>query len=421
MVRTGPKGSGQFRQVSWEEAIERVRDGLTSAIDRHGRDTVLPFGYAGTQGLIQMASMSERFFNRLGASAVTGGLCGTVARFGLSATQGADLGIDPEDVRHAEVVVLWSNNTLLTNRHLWPFVEEAKANGGEIICIDPIRTATAAAADWHVQLLPGTDSALALGMLHVIVRDDLVDHDYVARPHGRVRRARRARQGVPAGAGGRDLRAGPRRRRAPGPHLRERPTGGDPPADRDGAPRARGDGLPRHRLPAGGHRPVAPSRRRPRALHRSLVRTAPARARARAPRPRPWPEAHDRDGPPRRGAHRRRPRADRSPPWSSTTATRPSSCPTRPRCSPGSPATTCSLSCSSSSSTTRPATPTSCCRRPRRSSTSISSRRGGTSTSRSTSRRSSRSERPSPTRRSSAGWRRRWASTTRRCATATSR
>src|SRR4029079_9028629 len=179
MVRTGPKGSGQFRQVSWEEAIERVRDGLTSAIDRHGRDTVLPFGYAGTQGLIQMASMSERFFNRLGAGGVTGGLCGTVARFGLSATQGADLGIDPEDVRHAEVVVLWSNNTLLTNRHLWPFVEEAKANGAEVICIDPIRTATAAAADWHVQLLPGSDSALALGMLHVIVRDDLVDHDYV--------------------------------------------------------------------------------------------------------------------------------------------------------------------------------------------------------------------------------------------------
>ena len=133
---------------------------------------------------------------------------------GTAATQGAGFGFDPEDIRHAQLIILWGTNTLITNRHLWPFIDEARQNGAEVICIDPLRTITAAAADWHVQPLPGTDAALALGMMNVIIERDLVDHDYVDALHGGVQRARRAREGVPARACRRDLRARRRRHRA---------------------------------------------------------------------------------------------------------------------------------------------------------------------------------------------------------------
>jgi len=180
LVRLGPKGTGAFEPASWDDALGVITRALTDRIAEHGSATVLPYGYAGTQGLIQMASMSERFFNRLGASQVSGGLCGNVAHAGVAATQGSGLGIDPEDLRFSQVIVLWGTNTMVTNRHLWPVIEEARWHGATVICVDPIRTVTAAAADWHVQPLPGTDAALALGMMHVIVEQDLIDHAYVA-------------------------------------------------------------------------------------------------------------------------------------------------------------------------------------------------------------------------------------------------
>ncbi len=123
--------------------------------------------------------MSERLFNTLGVSTVVGGLCGNTAEAGIRVTQGTGIGIDPEDLRHSRVILLWSTNTLVTNRHLWPILEEAKAAGAHVVCIDPLRTRTATACDEHVQLLPGTDAALALGMMHVLVAKSLVDHDYV--------------------------------------------------------------------------------------------------------------------------------------------------------------------------------------------------------------------------------------------------
>lgn len=180
LVRVGPKGSGRYERVTWELALATVAGSLQERIDRHGPATVLPHGYAGTQGMVQMASISERFFNRLGASRITGGLCGNVAAAGVEATQGTARGMDPEDLRHSQLIVLWGTNTLVTNRHLWPVIEEARANGATVVCIDPLRTATAAASDWHLQPLPGTDAALALGIMHVLVERDLVDHDYVA-------------------------------------------------------------------------------------------------------------------------------------------------------------------------------------------------------------------------------------------------
>lgn len=179
LIRTGPKGSGGFERATWDEALALIAEQLHERIAAHGPATVMPYWSAGNQGLLQMASLSERFFNRLGASKVVGGLCGNVASAGTAATQGVGFGFDPEDIRHSQLIILWGTNTLITNRHLWPFIEEARQNGAEVICIDPLRTVTAAAADWHIQPLPGTDAALALGMMNVIIERDLVDHDYV--------------------------------------------------------------------------------------------------------------------------------------------------------------------------------------------------------------------------------------------------
>ena len=181
LIRTGVKGSGEFRQATWEEALSLVADRVQSVIDRYGGEAILPWVDAGTQGMIQMTSLDQRFFARLGASRQTGSLCGATAGAGLAATYGSRKSADPMDVRFSKLVVLWATNTRLTNRHLWPFVEEARANGAQVVVVDPIRTMTADSADWFIQPLPGTDVALMLGVMHVLIRDDLIDHDYVER------------------------------------------------------------------------------------------------------------------------------------------------------------------------------------------------------------------------------------------------
>jgi len=179
LVRTGPKGSATFERTTWDHALELIAERWQALLDEHGPSSILPYGYAGNQGILQCRTMSERLFNVLGTSNVLGGLCGNTADAGLRVTQGTGIGIDPEDLRHSRVILLWSTNTLVTNRHLWPIIEEARSAGARVICIDPLRTRTAAACDEHVQLLPGTDGALALGMMHVLVAKGLVDHGYV--------------------------------------------------------------------------------------------------------------------------------------------------------------------------------------------------------------------------------------------------
>jgi anaerobic selenocysteine-containing dehydrogenase len=179
--RTGPKGSGDFARVTWDEALRVVAGRVGEIVDRHGGEAVLPWWDAGTQGTIQMSSLDRRFFARLGASRLTGSLCGQTVRAGVTATNGTGKGIDPLDLRHSRLILLWGTNTRMTNRHLWPTIEAARQHGAEVVVIDPVRTITAEAADWFVQPLPGTDAALALAMMHVLVAEDLVDHDYVAR------------------------------------------------------------------------------------------------------------------------------------------------------------------------------------------------------------------------------------------------
>jgi anaerobic selenocysteine-containing dehydrogenase len=181
LIRVGPKGEGRFEQVTWDDALSVVAERMTAAIERHGSETVLPWWSAGNQSVLANGSLAVRFFTRLGSTMPTGSLCGAVAKAGFASTVGSGRGMEPTEVRHSRLIILWGTNTRLTNRHLWPFVEEAREAGAQVVVVDPVRTITAESADWFVQPLPGTDVALMLGMMHVLARDDLIDHDYVAR------------------------------------------------------------------------------------------------------------------------------------------------------------------------------------------------------------------------------------------------
>ncbi len=181
LIRNGAKGAGEFRQAGWDEALDLVADRLRQVISRHGGEAVMPWWDAGTQGLVQMSFLDKRFFAHIGASQMVDALCGAGARAGLAATYGDGRSADPMDVRFAELVILWGTNTRLTNRHLWPFVEEARSHDAQVVVVDPIRTITAGSADWFIQPLPGTDVALMLAMMHVLIRNDMIDHDYVER------------------------------------------------------------------------------------------------------------------------------------------------------------------------------------------------------------------------------------------------
>jgi anaerobic selenocysteine-containing dehydrogenase len=179
--RIGPKGEGRFERVSWDDALADIASRLKERIAKHGPTTVLPYSFAGSQGLLQFASLDRRFFSLLGASRLVRGLCGDTASAGIAATQGNAWGIDPEDLRHSRFIVLWGTNTIVTNLHLWRTIQQARAQGAKIVVVDPLRTRTAEAADWHLRPLPGTDTALVLGVMHVIVAENLHDTDYIER------------------------------------------------------------------------------------------------------------------------------------------------------------------------------------------------------------------------------------------------
>lgn len=179
--RAGPKGEGTFERVSWDEALRDIADRLAAIVERWGGEAVLPYSYAGNLGLVQGGSLDRRFFARLGASRLARTICGETANAGVQQVLGTSAGRLPEDVEHARLIVLWGTNTLVTNLHLWPYVRRARAQGARLVVVDPLRTRTAAEADWHVQPLPGTDTALALGLMHVIVAAGLQDQDYLDR------------------------------------------------------------------------------------------------------------------------------------------------------------------------------------------------------------------------------------------------
>ena len=179
-IRTGAKGAGTFRRASWDEALDLIASRLRAAADEFGPQSILPYSYAGTMGLLHGESMDRRFFHLLGASKLDRTICATAGSEALNVTYGTRMGTNPEDVGNARLIVLWGTNTLTSNPHLWPFIRKAKANGARTIAIDPLRTRTAAVCDEHIAIRPGTDAAFALAMMHVLFRDGLADLEYLA-------------------------------------------------------------------------------------------------------------------------------------------------------------------------------------------------------------------------------------------------
>jgi anaerobic selenocysteine-containing dehydrogenase len=181
LKRSGAKGEARFVRVTWDEALADIAARWTAIDAESGAEAILPYSSAGVQGLIQMGSLDRRLFGSMGCSRLDQTICGAVAKAGMSATIGCGTGIDPEDVVHSRFIVLWGTNTIVTNLHFWPLVREAQRRGAKLVVVDPIRTRTAEAADWHVQIKPASDATLALAMMHVMIRDGLVDLDYVSR------------------------------------------------------------------------------------------------------------------------------------------------------------------------------------------------------------------------------------------------
>lgn len=180
LKRVGAKGEGRFARVTWDEALADIAARWTRIADEHGAEAILPYSSAGVQGLIQQNSIDMRLFGSMGCSLLDRNICGAVAATGLAATIGVGSGIDPEDIVHSRFIVLWGTNTIVTNLHFWPYVREARERGATVVVIDPIRTRTAEQADWYLPIRPGADATLALAMMHVIIRDGLVDHEYVS-------------------------------------------------------------------------------------------------------------------------------------------------------------------------------------------------------------------------------------------------
>jgi len=179
--RTGEKGSGEFQQICWEEALDTVAEKLSAISREFGPEAILPYSFAGTMGLLNSAGMDRRFFHRLGASQLDRTICSSTGMAELAATLGARYGTEPEQFRHSKLIFAWGANIHGANIHLWPFIVEARRQGAKLYAIDPIRTRTAALADRHFPIYPGSDLALALGMAHVIVAEELYDADFVAR------------------------------------------------------------------------------------------------------------------------------------------------------------------------------------------------------------------------------------------------
>src|ERR1700693_1851892 len=182
LQRVGKKGDGKFRRISWDTALDTIakRFGeIASSAD--GPQAIVPYSYAGTMGLLQYGSMDRRFFHKLGASLLDRTIRATAGKAGYAATVGASIGIDMEEFENARLILIWGSNPIVSNLHLWSRVQEAKRRGAKLIAIDPYRSLTAEKCHEHLALLPGTDAALALGMMHVLIAEDLLDRDYIER------------------------------------------------------------------------------------------------------------------------------------------------------------------------------------------------------------------------------------------------
>ncbi|GEL40445.1 molybdopterin oxidoreductase [Methylorubrum extorquens] len=181
MRRTGPKGSGQFERITWDEALAEIHRRFTGIIETHGAEAILPYNYLGNEGVVQGLTVGDAFFNRLGATVAEKTFCGSGSCTAWLLTVGPTNGTDPMSFAQSKLIVIWGCNSVSTNIHHWHVVKEAQRHGARVIVIDPYRSRTAAQADWHLMPKPGTDGALAMAMIHVIIEESLTDDDYIAR------------------------------------------------------------------------------------------------------------------------------------------------------------------------------------------------------------------------------------------------
>jgi len=180
LKRSGPKGSGQFTPVSWDEALGDIAQRL-HAIAQRAPEAILPYSYAGTMGLVQGESMDRRFFHQLGASLLDRTICSSAGGEALMHTYGGKLGMRVQFFAESRLIIIWGSNSIGSNLHFWRYAQAAKRDGARLICIDPRKTETADKCHEHLQLRPGTDAALALALMHELIRNDWLDHDYLAR------------------------------------------------------------------------------------------------------------------------------------------------------------------------------------------------------------------------------------------------
>jgi anaerobic selenocysteine-containing dehydrogenase len=180
LQRVGAKGEGKWERISWDEAIERITSRWKTIISQYGAAAILPYSYSGTLGMLQLKVCDHRLWNRMGASGLERSICGAAAEAAVRATLGARFAPDPEDVLHSKLVIIWGHNPASTGPHFLPLLRQAQRNGCRVVVIDPRRTLTARSADEHIRPLPATDSALALGLMHVIFRENLHDEAWLS-------------------------------------------------------------------------------------------------------------------------------------------------------------------------------------------------------------------------------------------------
>ena len=181
--RSGPKGSGQFTPVSWDEALADIAQRLQSIVadPQRGPRAVLPYSYAGTMGWVQGEAMADRFFNRMGASLLERTICASAGSTAMGATLGGQVGMRVEFFGQSKLILIWGSNPIGSNLHFWRYAQAAKRNGAKLICIDPRKTETAEKCHEHIALRPGTDAALALALMQQLIVHDWLDHDYIER------------------------------------------------------------------------------------------------------------------------------------------------------------------------------------------------------------------------------------------------
>ncbi|QBD82307.1 molybdopterin oxidoreductase family protein [Ktedonosporobacter rubrisoli] len=180
MRRVGPKGSGKFERISWDEAVAEITTRWRDIIAQHGAQCILPYSYAGTLGLVQGAVTDTRFWNRLGACRLERAICGHAAEEAVLLTVGGRLAPSPEMLVQSKLILIWGSNPASTAPHVMPFLRQAQRQGARVIVIDPIRTLTARSADQHIQPFPGTDAALALALVNVMVTEGLHNAHWIA-------------------------------------------------------------------------------------------------------------------------------------------------------------------------------------------------------------------------------------------------